>query len=448
MQVRIWPASLPPPMASNASVAPVSTSALVRSSMNAGAVESQICFAPILRRMSACCGLRTILPRPMPSVRQILLSIWPRLDAAAVCTSALWPSRRMVSTMPSAVSGLTKHEAPSAGVVPAGSTRQSFAGTVRYCAYIAPPISATVLPISAFAASDEPVLTTTPAPSLPTGIDSSSRPAMPFIAASGTSAVITGASFEPEALAVAISAAPIKSPRSDGLIGAASIRTTTSSADGSRVGTRSSDISSSPLFLISERSSSPVVSALMLTLPFYVLWISPPCEAKPIAVFRQRLQRRPARIFRLCAQFLFDPQQLIVLRSAIRARQRAGFDLAAIGGDREVGDGGILGLAGAVRHDRGVAGLVRHLDRAQRLRQRTDLVDLDQDRVGAAVLDAVGEPRHIGDEQIVTDQLALAADEIGQLLPAVHVVFRHAVLDRDDRITRGEIGQIFRLLGA
>ena len=42
------------------------------------------------------------------------LSIWPRLDAAAVCTSAVWPSRRIVSTMPSAVSGLTKHDAPSA----------------------------------------------------------------------------------------------------------------------------------------------------------------------------------------------------------------------------------------------------------------------------------------------------------------------------------------------
>src|SRR6202035_2303269 len=425
----------------------VSTSALVKSSMNAGAVDSQICLAPILRRMSACCGLRTILTRPMPSLRHILLSIWPRLDAAAVCTRALWPSRRMVSTMPSAVSGLTKHEAPSADVVPGGSTRQSFAGTVRYCAYMAPPISATVLPISALAASDDPVLTTTPAPSLPTGIDSSSRAAMPFIAASGTRAVITGASFEPEAFAVAISAAPTKRPRSDGLIGEASIRTTTSSADGSRVGTRSSDISSSPFFLISERSSSPVVSELMLTLPFYVLWIWTPGEAKRPAVSRQCLQRCPARIFRLRAQFLLDPQQLIVLGGAIGARQRAGFDLAAIGGDRKVGDGGILGLAGTVRHDGGIAGLVGHLDRGERLRQRTDLVDLEQDGIGTAVFDAVGKARDVGDEQIVADQLAFVADQIGQFLPAVHVVFRHAVLDRDDRIARCQIGEIPRLLG-
>ena len=76
----------------------------------------------------------------MPSLMQILLSICPRLEAAAVCTSALWPSRRMVSVMPSAVNGLTNQDAPSAGVVPAGSARQSVALMVRYCAYIAPPI--------------------------------------------------------------------------------------------------------------------------------------------------------------------------------------------------------------------------------------------------------------------------------------------------------------------
>src|SRR5450759_5490106 len=156
----------------------------------------------------------------------------------------------MVSVMPSAVSGLTKQEAPSAGVVPAGSGRHSATFRQRYCEYIAPPIMATVLPISAFAASDDPVLITTPAPSLPTGMDSSSRPAMAFIAASGTFAVTTGASLVPDALADVISAAPIRSPRSDGLIGEASTRTTTSSADGSGVGTLTSDISSSPLFLI------------------------------------------------------------------------------------------------------------------------------------------------------------------------------------------------------
>ncbi len=154
--------------------------------------------------------------------------------------------------------------------MPSGSTRQSAARIVRYCAYMAPPIIATVLPINAFAASDDPVLMTTPAPSLPTGMDSSSRPAMARIAASGTFAVITGASLVPEAFAVVTSAAPISRPRSDGLIGEASTRTTTSSADGSGIGTLTSDISSSPLFLIIERSCSPVLlSALITILPVF-----------------------------------------------------------------------------------------------------------------------------------------------------------------------------------
>ena len=200
-----------------------------------------------------------MLTSAMPSLMQMRLSIWPRLEAAAVCTSALWPSRRMVSTMPSEVSGLTKHDAPSAAVAPAGSTSTSPAFMVRYCAYIAPPIIATVLPSSACAALDEPALTTTPAPSLPTGIDSSSRPAMAFIAAAGTVAVMTGCCAVPDAFAVVISAAPNKRPRSDGLSGVASTRTTTSSGAGSAILTFASETSSSPLALISERSSSPLV---------------------------------------------------------------------------------------------------------------------------------------------------------------------------------------------
>ena len=188
---------------------------------------------------------------------QIRLSIWPRLEAAAVCTSAVWPSRRIVSTMPSAVSGLTKHDAPSAGVVPSGSTRHCAAVMQRYCAYIAPPSSATVLPSSACAAADEPACTTTPAPSLPTGIDSSSRPAMAFIAASGTRAVTTGRSAVPEDLAVLMSAAPNSRPRSDGFIGAASTRTSTSSGSGSGIGRWPARVPARRC-LTSERSCSAV----------------------------------------------------------------------------------------------------------------------------------------------------------------------------------------------
>jgi hypothetical protein len=81
---------------------------------------------------------------------------------------------------------------------------------------------------------------------------------MLFIARSGTCALTTGRAGVPETRAVAISAAPNNRPMSDGLMGVASMRTMTSSAAGSGVGTSCSEISSSPSALMSERSWSPV----------------------------------------------------------------------------------------------------------------------------------------------------------------------------------------------
>src|SRR6266581_9576788 len=108
----------------------------------------------------------------------------------------------MVATMPSAVSGLTKQEAPSAGVVRGGKTRHCTALMQRYWEYMEPPRMATVFPMSACAAGDVPAWTTTPAPSLPTGSDSSKRPAIAFSTAGETFAVTTGRSAVPDALAV------------------------------------------------------------------------------------------------------------------------------------------------------------------------------------------------------------------------------------------------------
>ena len=48
----------------------------------------------------------------------------------------------------------------------------------------------------------------------------------------------------------------------------------------------------------------------------------------------------------------------------------------------------VFGLARAVADDGGVAGALGHLDGGEGLGQRADLVDLDQDRVGNALVDA------------------------------------------------------------
>src|SRR3546814_1966165 len=105
----------------------------------------------------------------------------------------------------------------------------------------------------------------------------------------------------------------------------------------------------------------------------------------------------------------------------------------SVGGDGEVGDGGVLGLAGAVRHHRRVGGGVRHLHRLQGLAEGADLVHLDQDGVGDALADALGEALRVGDEDVVADELHLAAEALGERRPAVPIVLAHAVLDGEDR---------------
>ena len=168
-----------------------------------------------------------MLTSSMPSAMHNRFSIWPRFEAAAVCTSAVWPSRSIVPIIASAVSGLTKHDAPSAGVTPSGSASTCDTPTVRYCEYVAPPSTPTVRPINACASGDAPAATTTPPPSLPTGIDSPTRAAIADIITGAIGAVTTGRSGVPDDVAAAMSAPPNSRPRSDGLIGAASIRTTT-----------------------------------------------------------------------------------------------------------------------------------------------------------------------------------------------------------------------------
>ena len=53
---------------------------------------------------------------------------------------------------------------------------------------------------------------------------------------------------------------------------------------------------------------------------------------------------------------------------------------------------------------------------------------------------------HVGDEKIVTDQLDLIAETRGQFLPTIPVVFRAAVLDRNDRKTRAKIDIVLNQL--
>ena len=98
------------------------------------------------------------------------------------------------------------------------------------------------------------------------------------------------------------------------------------------------------------------------------------------------------------AQLFLDAEELVVFCDPVGAAHGAGLDLAAVGGDGEVGDGAVLCFTGAVAEDGGVAVFLGEFDGVEGLGEGTDLVHLDEDRVGDAELDALGEEIDVGDE--------------------------------------------------
>src|SRR5262245_5009260 len=140
-------------------------------------------------------------------------------------------------------------------------------------------------------------------------------------------------------------------------------------------------------------------------------------------------KRRPPWIRRPPGELLLDAEQLVVLRDAVAPRRRACLDLPGAVGNREIGDRRILGLAGPVRHDGGVTVRARERQRLGGLRDRPDLVDLDEDRVCCAAVDPVAESLDVRDEDVVADELDTVAELLRQLSPAVPVILGKRVLE-------------------
>ena len=80
----ILPLSSPPPVASKASVALVALMASTNESLKLSSDELQTYSAPSDFNKSTCSGFLTILIKGILSAKQILTSICPKLDAAAV----------------------------------------------------------------------------------------------------------------------------------------------------------------------------------------------------------------------------------------------------------------------------------------------------------------------------------------------------------------------------
>ena len=164
-----------------------------------------------------------------------------------------------------------------------------------------------------------------------------------------------------------------------------------------------------------------------------------PCRHEWFCSLALDVEGAHLRINSSITQLVLDAEQLVVLGNTLGTGRSTGLDLAGIQSHSQVSNGGILGLTRAVRGNGGVASLVSHLDGFQGLGNGTDLVQFDQDAVAGAQLDALAQTLGVGHEQVVADQLYLAAQLLGHLLPAVPVFFIQTIFDGDDRILLDEL---------
>ena len=93
-----------------------------------------------------------------------------------------------------------------------------------------------------------------------------------------------------------------------------------------------------------------------------------------------------------------------------RAGGRAGLDLPAVGGDREVGDRGVLGLARAVAHHAAVAVRCARSTASSVSVSVPIWLTLTSSALAAPLVDAALQPLGVGDEQVVADDLHLVAE--------------------------------------
>ena len=76
-----------------------------------------------------------------------------------------------------------------------------------------------------------------------------------------------------------------------------------------------------------------------------------------------------------------------------------------------------------MRDDGRVAGALGHVDGIERLGERADLIDLDEDGIGDAPGDALGQTLRIGYEKVIADQLAAVDKNI------LRIAIRECILD-------------------
>ena len=75
-----------------------------------------------------------------------------------------------------------------------------------------------------------------------------------------------------------------------------------------------------------------------------------------------------------------------------------------------------------------------HLNGFQCLRNRTNLVQLDQNRISSTKFNSLSQSFCIGYKQVITDKLYFVSKSRSKLLPSFPVFFIQTIFDRNDRV--------------
>ena len=148
------------------------------------------------------------------------------------------------------------------------------------------------------------------------------------------------------------------------------------------------------------------------------------------------------------AKLLLDAEDLVELGKALGTGWGTGLDLAGAETNDDVGDGDVLGFAGAVGdHDTPVGG-VRVLGGLDRLGEGTDLVDLEEEGVAGLELDGLLDADGVGNGQIVTTLIShrslkrdaghlpdnLEVRGLVEVAPGLPVILIEGVLNADNGV--------------
>lgn len=121
--------------------------------------------------------------------------------------------------------------------------------------------------------------------------------------------------------------------------------------------------------------------------------------------------------------------KLIELGNSLTPTTRTRLDMSSPRCNRR-----ILGFCRTMRDEASIMMMFRKVNGFQRLRERTDLIQLDKNGIANALVDSFRKNRRIRTEEITADKFDTGTEFPSQCFPAGLIIFFHAVLRQNDRI--------------